>query len=156
MTKIRMVARASVLALADHAAVPFVNVDASSSAALMVDAYRGTIDWSEGDDEVVARGEIEATVSGEYGDFLSDASLALLDAKGQPTSQIACSLFEGVPTILFIYTAANQKGRGCASRLIRASAAALLAMGHSEVALYVTEGNPAKGLYEKLGFKVSK
>jgi hypothetical protein len=102
MTKIRMVVNAVALAVADPAAVPFIDLDVSSSAALMVDAYRGTIDWSEGDDEVVAQAEIEATVSGEYGEFLGAPSLALLDADGQPTSQIACSLFEAcLPCSLF-------------------------------------------------------
>jgi len=154
MTKIKMVARVDSLAAADDSIVPFISVDASLSAALMVDAYRGTIDWQEGDDEVVARAEIESTIAGEYGEFIEGASLAAVDSDGAPVAEIACAMFEGVPTILFLYTAAAHKGRGHAARLIRASAAALQAEGFSEVVLFVTDGNPAFGLYEKLGFAV--
>ena len=155
MAKIKMVARVDSLAAADDSLVPFINVDASLSAALMVDAYLGTIDWQEGDDEVGALAEIRSTVAGEYGEFIDAASLAAVDADGVPVSEIACAMFEGVPTILFLYTASAQKGRGHAARLIRASAAALQAAGFSEVVLFVTEGNSAQGLYEKLGFRVA-
>ncbi len=155
MTKLRMVASVTSLALADSSLVTFNSVDARLSAALMVDAYRGTIDWQDGDDESVALAEIESTLAGEYGPFIEAASLAALDEAGQPVSELACSLFEGLPTILFVYTATARKGTGLATRLIRASAAALTELGHQEVALFVTAGNPAQGLYERLGFRGS-
>ena len=155
MTKLKMVASVASLALADNSLVPFNNVHARLSAALMVDAYRGTIDWQDGDDESVAFAEIESTRAGDYGPFIEGASLAALDEVGQPVSEIACSLFDGLPTILFVYTATALKGTGLATRLIRASAAALAELEHQEVALFVTEGNPAQALYEKLGFEVA-
>jgi hypothetical protein len=52
---------------------PFASVEPSVSASLMVDAYRDTVDWEDGDDESVAQAEIEKTIDGEYGEFLGFA-----------------------------------------------------------------------------------
>ena len=154
MAKLKMAASIGDLASADDSAVLFSGVAAELSAELMVDAYRGTVDWSEGDDASVALAEIRSTLDGAYGEFLDSASLAFLDATGRPIAQISCSIFESEATILFVYTGAAQKGKGLATRLIRASAAEVAKLGFSSISLYVTDINPAKELYEKLGFVV--
>jgi hypothetical protein len=47
MAKLKMQALLGDLAVPDVKAVSFSSVDHQLSAALMVDAYRGTTDWSE-------------------------------------------------------------------------------------------------------------
>ncbi len=49
---------------------PCASVSFESLAALMVDAYQGTVDWQDGDDEGVAEAEIRGTLNGKYGSFL--------------------------------------------------------------------------------------
>ena len=118
----------------------------------MVSAYEGTIDWEEGDDESVAALEIGNVMSGKYGEFLPFASLAARSDVGELQSQIFVSLFEGVPTILFLYTHPQYTRTGLAEKLIRASAASLLQRGFEHIQLFVTEGNPAVSLYRRIGF----
>jgi ribosomal protein S18 acetylase RimI-like enzyme len=93
-------------------------------------------------------------LDGAYGEFLNTASLAFLDPAGLPVAQIACSIFDGEATILFVYTGVANQRKGLAKRLIRASAAELEKLGFLRVSLFVTDANPAKELYEKLGFKI--
>lgn len=118
----------------------------------MVESYRGTVDWEDGDDESVAAAEIRNTIAGDYGTFLPAASLQVR-VGGVVASQIVCTLFEDEPLIAFVYTNPDFAGRGLATTLIRAAAHALDQDGHTELALYVTDSNPAVELYEKLGFR---
>ncbi len=130
----------------------FTSVDIDSAASLMVDSYRGTTDWEEGDSEEVARGEILNFLQGGYGEPLLGASFTAFDHRGVPVSQMATSLVEGEPTILFIYTHPRYKGQGAASLLISVGAKALLQAGYARLYLYVSEDNPALSLYQRLGF----
>ena len=133
--------------------VPCASVSTESLSALMVDAYRGTVDWEDGDDESVAEAEISATLNGKYGTFLSAASGAILDEGGHAASALFASNLEGRATILFVYTSKKAAGRGMASRLIRNAAYHLNEMGFDEVSLFVTSENPARELYARLGFE---
>lgn len=134
---------------------PLAAIEISRSAALMVDAYRGTVDWQEGDDEDVAKAELENVFSNNYGLFLESASLCIVGDADKPLAQIACSLIDSEPTILFVYTASRFKRQGLAERLIRQAAFELQQLGYETVSLYVTDQNPALNLYERLGFKQS-
>lgn len=147
-----MTASTNVIAVADEMVRSFESFSIEQSAALLVDAYRNTIDWQEGDDEATAFEEMTATVAGKYGEFLNKASHGIADGQGQPIAQIVCSLIDSNPTILFVYTAGEHKKRGLAERLIRHAAFELERLGHPIVSLYVTEANPAMRLYERLGF----
>lgn len=153
MTKLRLTATLYSLAEDSHIAITLPEVDVKQSARLMVDAYRGTVDWQEGDDESVAKSELEKVFAGKYGQFLESASLCLVDDFGAAKAQIACSLIDSEPTILFVYTASKFKRQGLAERLIRQAAFELHRLGYETVSLYVTEQNPALSLYERLGFK---
>ncbi len=130
----------------------FTSLDIDSAANLMVDSYRGTTDWEEGDSEEVARDEILNFLQGGYGEPLLGASFTAFDHNGIPVSQMATSLVEGEPTILFIYTHPLYKGQGAASFLISAGGRALLKAGYPRLNLYVSEENPALNLYQRLGF----
>ena len=131
---------------------PFAGIPTQQSAQLMVDAYRDTVDWEDGDDEVIAKAEIEKTISGGYGEFLSWASFAVVRG-GQPVAQIALSNLDGVPTILFVYTAKSYQKQGLGETLIRAAAFELHERGFDQIQLFVTDTNPALALYERLGFQ---
>jgi ribosomal protein S18 acetylase RimI-like enzyme len=153
MSKLLMVAQCSKLAQSGQVE-SLASADTKTLAALMVDAYFGTTDWEDGDDEAVALLEIEATMRGEYGEFLDSASGWFATESGDPAAAIFVTRFEGLPTILFVYTGKQFAGRGYATALIRNSASRLLDEGESVIALYVTDTNPARGIYEKLGFKL--
>ena len=144
---------ANCLNLAEHSgALPVSEFEVEQLAELMVDAYRGTTDWEDGDDEIVAAAEIRATTSASYGQFNSDASGVITDSNGLPVSALFVSHLEGLPTILFVYTAKSAAGEGHATTLIKRAAAVLAEQGHDEVGLYVSDENPARMLYQKLGF----
>jgi ribosomal protein S18 acetylase RimI-like enzyme len=151
MSKVFMVANCAEIAKATQVA-SCNSVSVESLAALMVDAYDGTVDWEDGDDEAVAEQEIRATLNGKYGSFLSTASGVIVDQVGKPISALFVSDIGGLPTILFVYTSKNVAGRGMASKLIRNAGYRLNEMGFQEVSLFVSEDNPARSLYEKLGF----
>ena len=146
-----MVAKCAEIARVAQVA-PCDGVSIESLAALMVDAYDGTVDWEDGDDEAVAETELRATLEGKYGTFLSAASGVIVDEVGKPISALFVSNLEGLATILFVCTAKNAGGRGMASKLIRNAGYRLNEMGIEEVSLFVSEENPARSLYEKLGF----
>lgn len=118
----------------------------------MVDAYEGTVDWEPGDDESVAASEIRSTIAGSYGSFLEEASGVLTDKQGSPVSALFAAVNQDRPTILFVYTAKKHSGIGLASRLIRNATFQISRMGFTEISLFVSPQNPAKRLYEKLGF----
>ena len=151
MNKIKMSATPATVGAVSVDVEPFNTEDVATAASLMVESYRGTVDWEDGDDENVAAAEIRNTIAGDYGTFLPRASLQTR-VNGVVSSQIVCTLFEGTPLIAFVYTDPTHAGRGLATRLIRAAAQALDDDGYAELTLYVTDTNPAVALYEKLGF----
>jgi ribosomal protein S18 acetylase RimI-like enzyme len=128
--------------------------DIEPLAELMLDAYRGSVDFS---DETVAdaRAEINKTFNHGYGRFIPEASL-LVEDDGRPVSACLVTLLddEQIPLLAFSMTAARHKNQGLAGFLIRHAINRLLDAGFAELALVVTVANqPALHLYEKLGFR---
>ena len=120
----------------------------------MVDAYRGTPDWEDGDDESVALAEIRETINGAYGPFLGYASGVITADSKEPVSGLFVSLFEQRPTVLFVFTRKGHTRQGHAATLIRNAARKLLTEGYEEISLFVSTDNPAIHLYEELGFSL--
>jgi len=60
---------------------------------------------------------------------------------------------EELPFLAFCLTRPDRRRRGLAGGLIGTAARALSAEGHRELHLVVTETNPARALYERLGFR---
>ena len=118
---------------------------------LMVDGYRGTIDF-EGETDDDALDELQGAVAGGNGETIRDAWLMVRTAEGEPAAAIATVRWRGMPFISYVFTAAAHKGRGYGGALIRQAALALEAAGETELVLFVTVGNPARSLYESLGF----
>jgi ribosomal protein S18 acetylase RimI-like enzyme len=121
---------------------------------LMLDAYRGTIDY-EGETLDDAAAEIRGTLGGQYGPFLRDCSFAVEESDELVAAcLVTWSDILKAPFLAYSITRPDRQSQGLAAFLIKTSVNALLARGHRELHLVVTEGNaPAQHLYEKLGFR---
>jgi len=131
--------------------------DKEALAALMLDAYQGTVDY-EGESLDDALREIDHVCLGSYGRFLSDCSFLLDGDGGISSACLVILLNEGkpdeIPLLAFSMTRKQDHRRGLAAALILRSAAALIEKGYARLALVVTADNtPARRLYEKLGFR---
>ena len=131
--------------------------DKEALAALMLDAYRGTIDY-DGESLDDALREIDHVCSGSYGRFLSDCSFVLDGEAGLNSACLVTLLNEGkpdeTPLLAFAMTCKRDQRRGLSSALILRSVAALSGLGYSRLSLAVTADNhPARRLNEKLGFR---
>jgi GNAT superfamily N-acetyltransferase len=127
--------------------------DAGALAILMLDAYTGTIDADGSETLVDARNEVRGYFSGASGAPMLDASFVAL-RDGTPVSVVLVSRYEDMPFIAYAMTAADHKGRGLSTELMRRALGALHATGETHAHLWVTSGNPAERIYERLGFRV--
>lgn len=125
--------------------------DAEALAALMLDAYRGSID-DDGETLTEALAEVR-------GYFARPAWLAT-SALGRTGAGVAgACLVEwwpavGAPLIGYVMTAARWKGRGVARALLQNSLASLAAAGQVEVWAVITAGNTAsETLFQRAGFR---
>lgn len=120
-------------------------------ARIMVDGYRGSIDFEdETDDDALE--ELRDAVAGSHGETIRDAWLVARTAEGEAAAAMATIRWRGMPFISYVFTSAAEKRRGYAGSLIQQAASALQATGETELALFVTVGNPARSLYERIGF----
>jgi GNAT superfamily N-acetyltransferase len=127
--------------------------DAEALAALMLDAYQGTIDADGSESLEDARTEVEGYFSGSAGVPLLEQSFVAIDGV-RPVAAVLVSAYEETPLIAYAMTAAAHKGRGLATALTARALEALRAAGERRVHLWVTAGNsPAEAIYEGLGFR---
>jgi GNAT superfamily N-acetyltransferase len=125
--------------------------DRETLAALMIDAYRGTID-DGGETLEDARAEVDSYFAGRSGAPLLDAS-RLIEVGGAPAAACLVSLWRDTPLVAYVMTAAAWKGRGLARALLDDSFAALRAAGYTEVRAAITKGNtPSERLLGGAGF----
>jgi L-amino acid N-acyltransferase YncA len=129
--------------------------DAQALAELMIEAYRGTIDY---DDETLedAVGEIRAYLAGQRGGrpMLPESRLAFVGS----SLISACLAGEWrdrqLPLIAYVMTHGQWKNRGVGRRLVWAVLQALQQQGHRQVRAVITEGNtPSERLFSRLGFR---
>lgn len=121
-------------------------------AALMVEAYAGTIDDEDGDLDD-ALGELAATERGDYGVPLRQHWLEAIREDESASSAVICTRFAGIPFVAFAFTSHLDLGRGLATTLIADVASRLSTEGETSLSLVVTVGNPAERIYERLGFR---
>lgn len=125
---------------------PLGREDIAALAALMLDAYRGTID-DEGETLEDAVGAIEALFAGEFGELDPAASVVFRDA-GTPVAATFVTHHDGHPLIAFSMTSKGALRRGHARRGLHHAFGVLARAGHPDVRLVVTDGNdPAIALY---------
>ncbi len=130
---------------------PIHDAERPEIAHLMVAGYRGTIDFDdETDDDALE--ELRGAIAGANGLPIRDVWLVARTADGEAVAAIATIRWREMPFISYVFTTAAEKRRGYAGALIQHAAATLEAAGESEIVLFVTVGNPARSLYERLGF----
>ena len=127
------------------------DADRAALAALLLAAYRGTVDDAgEGPDE--AAGEIARTLDGGYGVFDAASSEVVV----RDASIVGATLvteFQGHAMVAFSMTAPEWKRRGLARAGLLRVMERLRRAGRAELDLAVTATNtPARRLYESLGF----
>lgn len=71
---------------------------------------------------------------------------------GQLVGGAYVSMWEDVPTLMGVYTLENARKHGVATSTLAQVISDLVAAGKDTYCLYVKEGNPARRLYEELGF----
>lgn len=126
--------------------------DAAELAALMLDAYRGTIDFDGSETLDVARDEVRGYLAGSSGAPLLEHSRVAIDGDRMVSAALV-SEFEGNPLLAYVFTAADHKGRGLGEGLTRMVMHSLAGAGEARLHLWVTAGNtPAERIYERLGF----
>lgn len=123
--------------------------DRAALARLMLDAYRGTIDY-EGETIVEAAAEVDAWFASP--EPLPDRSLVALEGGGIVGAALL-SRVDGIPFVAYLYTDPAWKRRGIAEGLVRAAMASLAETGEDRIHLWVTAGNTAaERIYDRLGF----
>jgi ribosomal protein S18 acetylase RimI-like enzyme len=128
--------------------------DAEAIGALMLAAYRGTVD-DEGESESDAVAEVERTMDGEYGLFLPDCSFVVEHDEGRLVGVSMVTMLESDPVIAYVMVHPGIRRRGLGTFLMVSSGNALVTAGYTQVDLFVTDANqPAVSLYRKLGFDV--
>jgi GNAT superfamily N-acetyltransferase len=131
---------------------PLDHADVRALGRLAFRAYRGSVD-DHGESEAWHREDMRATLAGRYGACL-DASRVVEDGDGGLAAAAVFTLYYELPLLAFCLTDPAWRGRGIATHLIASCGRALEAAGHREMHLAVTDGNPARALYERLGFRV--
>jgi RimJ/RimL family protein N-acetyltransferase len=123
--------------------------DAEALAQLMLDAYRGTIDYF---DETIddARDEVDSYL--ENGARLDWSRVH--EGESGLDSAVLAGLIGGGALIGFAMTAAAAKGTGLAARLLDEVLHALQSAGRTEVSAVITAGNQAsERLFTRAGFE---
>jgi GNAT superfamily N-acetyltransferase len=126
--------------------------DGEALARLMLDAYTGTIDADGSETLDDARTEVSGWFSGVSGEPMLEHSILALDGPA-PVSAVLVSCYRGVTLIAYAFTAASHKQRGLATALTLHALWSLHAAGERRAQLWVTAGNPAERIYERLGFR---
>ena len=129
--------------------------DAPTLAELMIDAYRGTIDY---DDETIedAIGEVNAYLGGERGGaaLLEVSQLAFKEAILISACLVAEWDKRQQPIIAYVMTRAKSKNQGLAKQLLISALRQLDSKGHGGVWAVITEGNlVSEQMFINLGFR---
>lgn len=129
--------------------------DGDALAELMIDAYRGTIDY-DGETIEDALNEIHAYMDGQRGGvpLLELSRLAFREDALVSACLVAEWDDRNQPIIAYVMTSANTKRQGLAKQLLTTVLKLLSEAGHSEVRAVITNGNLASELlFRKLGFE---
>ena len=122
--------------------------DLESLAHLMLEAYRGTIDY-EDEDLDDARTEVRSFFESQE-PMLEHSHVALVD--GIVVSAVLVAVFEGSPFISYVMTLPEHKEQGWARRVVSVAMDGLAGKGHGSVAFHITDGNIAsEALFRSLG-----
>lgn len=124
--------------------------DVETLADLMLDAYRGTLDY---DDETLedARSEVARYFAGSP--LLDCSGVCVADDRVLSASLLGLWRDRDCPIVSYVMTGADRKNRGLASLLLARSLARLAEAGYPEVRAVITEGNgPSEAVFARAGF----
>jgi GNAT superfamily N-acetyltransferase len=130
---------------------PVRDGDGTALGLLAYAAYRGSVD-DNGEAEAWHVADLTAALVGEYGRFMEPVSRAVPD-DDRLAAAVIFTWWDELPLLAFCLTHPDHRGRGLATRLITHAARELEADGHDAMHLAVTATNPARALYERLGFR---
>jgi L-amino acid N-acyltransferase YncA len=121
--------------------------DVNALASLMLDAYRGTIDY-EDENLQDALGEVEAYFSSEP--MIEHSYLATVDER--IAAAVLIQPLHEKPFVRSVMTAPDHKKTGVGRLVVSTAVASLRRAGHSQLVLFITEGNvPSEALFASLG-----
>jgi GNAT superfamily N-acetyltransferase len=124
--------------------------DLAALADLMLDAYRGTIDY-DGETLEQAVEEVEGYLAGEAA--LEWSALAV--AGDTVASTVLMSKVNGGPFVSYVMTRADAKNRGIASVLLDQAVELAWHAGHEEIQAWITAGNaPSERIFTRAGFEI--
>lgn len=129
--------------------------DASSLAELMIDAYRGTIDY-DGETYDDALGEVKAFMAGERGGppWLDVSYLATVDSHVVGACLTSEWRARQLPIIAYAMTSADWNNHGIGRHLLYQVLIDLKEKGYPEVRAVITDGNTSsENLFLKIGFQ---
>jgi ribosomal protein S18 acetylase RimI-like enzyme len=141
---------------------PLRAIAPAALAALMLDAYRGTVD-DAGESLADATAEVQKLLAGDFGPLDHDATCILCDT--QTNSPVAAAIITrdrspiatGEPFLAFSLTHPSRQRQGLARWTLRSAIASLTSRGERSLHLVVTRANtPAVNLYTSLGFKTTQ
>lgn len=111
-------------------------------------------------DVAAAQADLDEFRTGRIiGPFLDALSAVAIDAGGQARAGlVVCEMpaiegWPGGPWVVDIFVHPAYAGRGVASALLRRAVAGAADAGYPRVGLSVTDANPARSTYERLGFR---
>lgn len=134
---------------------PVQAADAPAIADLMIDAYRGTIDY-DGETLEDALSEVHAYLAGERGGqpWLTISCLAIVDDHLVGACLAGEWSERQLPIIAYVLVRAGWKRRGVGRQMLSAVLKALKGKGYPEVRAVITEGNgPSEHLFQQMGFQ---
>jgi GNAT superfamily N-acetyltransferase len=127
--------------------------DAEALGALMLDAYRGTLD-DEGEDLSDAVAQVRGFFAGKSGRPIPEASIVAWRGS-TPVCFCAVAWLEqrGCPFVAYIVTASAAKGQGVGRFVLETALKRAARAGHGEVRAFITDGNaPSERLFAAAGF----
>ena len=125
--------------------------DGTALGLLAYAAYRGSVD-DNGEHEAWHVADLTSALEDEYGRLLTPVSKAV-PAGNELIAAAILTWWDHLPLLAFCLTHPDHQGRGLATRLVTHAARELAAEGHEAMHLAVTATNPARALYERLGFR---
>jgi GNAT superfamily N-acetyltransferase len=131
---------------------PFAASDVGAFGDLMADAYAGSVD-DHGEPRSWHREEAQRTLRGDFGRLHAGSSLLAVTPAGALVGASIVTEHRGLPLLAFALVAPGWRNHGLGRALIVRSGNLLAAEGHAAWTLAVTVGNPARRLYERLGFE---
>jgi L-amino acid N-acyltransferase YncA len=134
---------------------PIQEADAPSLAEVILDAYRGTIDY-DGETYDAALAEVQAFLNGERGGppWLTISRQAFANTHLVGACLVAEWSERQLPMIAYLLTRAEWKRRGIGRQLLSSVLKVLREKGFSEVRAVITEGNePSENLFRQFGFQ---